>query len=331
MDEGLLGGLAEGIQSGLSSYKDARQAKMQREDAMEQRKRQALQDAMAQRQMSLSEKEKGMEYDPESGQYSLSKQAVVDKQNKEFIDAAKSGARIERDQNDPYGKITGYREMAKPKAPLGLLEQTLLDEKVSKAMQDRKDREFKATPQGKIASLNTEAKARFDNARGSLDAIRQMGNALVGENQNTFSPIGDNDFTRNRDLFTEYLGRMQSGGAIGIEEQKKFEKLIPRITDNAETQKKKIAQLEKEMTDRLRTLGTSEEEAEKAGYSISKFSPDTEQKITGLLPKVTPKTPEDIAAIDWAKKNPADPRAKDIFKKNGIDPAKEEVKNAVAR
>lgn len=110
------------------------------------------------------------------------------------------------------------------------------------------------TVEDKLAKLPTEKAARLDNARGALSAIVRMRNAL-GKGDNTFSLVGDNEFTMNSKIFEEFLGRMQSGGAITEGELKTFASLRPQAADSAERQQQKLDRLEQIMGDRIKTLG----------------------------------------------------------------------------
>lgn len=122
----------------------------------------------------------------------------------------------------------------------------------------------------KMVKLGAEGKARLDNARASFNAIQNMAKALDA-GQNTFSPIGDNDYTLNRTIFEEALGRMQSGGAITKEEEKRFSKMAPTLTDTKEIQKKKLQMLTEEMKARMGTLGFTPEE-----FGLAAYTPENE-------------------------------------------------------
>lgn len=105
--------------------------------------------------------------------------------------------------------------------------------------------------------LSAEAQQRYDNAAMALKGVQEMRKALKA-GQNTFSVVGDNEFTLGSQNFVEGLGRMQSGGAIGAEEQKRFENMRPKATDSAAIQMKKLDQAEKELRDRINALKPAE-------------------------------------------------------------------------
>lgn len=132
----------------------------------------------------------------------------------------------------------------------------------------------KNAPEERIKNLSGTDKARYDNALMTLKGIDDMGTAL-DNGQNTFSTIGDNDYTAAARRATEAYGRMQSGGAINKEEEKRFEKTLPGTTDSKEMQRKKLITQRDEMVSRLKTLGFTPEEA---GYQPRDFKYGSEAR-----------------------------------------------------
>ena len=206
------------------------------------------------------------------------------------------------------------------------LSATSLQRQQDQANKDRefslKEKEFagKTEPKdftARVAKLNATDKARFDNVVMSSTALKDM-SAALDAGQNTFSIIGDNDFTAANARFTEALGRMQSGGAIGKDEQKKFMAMAPKASDSAVMQQKKLSALQSEMTNRLSTLGFQRDEVPAL---LSWKSPITEFDKDGTAMAATqPLNDDDKAAIQWAQdpKNKADPRASQILKLHGV-------------
>lgn len=101
--------------------------------------------------------------------------------------------------------------------------------------------------------LTVEQQARADNVRMAKEAVTNMAGAL-SRGDNTFSLVGDNDYTANLRLFQEAFGRMQSGGAIGKQEEARFRAMMPTITDSSEMQAKKIQMLLQELDKREKML-----------------------------------------------------------------------------
>lgn len=151
------------------------------------------------------------------------------------------------------------RESAKPKEKVvdpitRELQMQRLEEGNRKKEEAAQKQAFEKTPEGKMSKLASSDKQRLDNAKLGLIATQGMADALA-KGDNTFSLIGDNDFTQQRTLFEEALGRMQSGGAITLDEANRFKKMAPTFTDSKEMQQKKLSMLQNEMASRLQTLG----------------------------------------------------------------------------
>lgn len=175
-----------------------------------------------------------------------------------------------------YRETKDYLENAKTKAEIANLNsqagkrnkdeydpyKQMMAEKLRQELEDKK---FAKTPEGRIRGLGAEQKQRFDNAKLGLISVQGMTDAL-NAGENTFSLIGDNNYTQQRSLFEEALGRMQSGGAISKPEEDRFKKMAPTLMDSKEIRAAKLAQLQEEMKSRLGTLGFSPEEAGVASY-----------------------------------------------------------------
>lgn len=104
---------------------------------------------------------------------------------------------------------------------------------------------------------SAEEKKRFDGIVMGYKAVDDMTNALA-EGANTFSVVGDNDFTFARTRWEEAIGRLQSGGAINNDEAARFRKLAPTWTDSPEMQAKKLNTIKSEMISRAGTMGFDE-------------------------------------------------------------------------
>ncbi len=158
------------------------------------------------------------------------------------------------------------------------------------------DEKLKRTPRGKLASLPSGDKQRFDNVVLSIDAVTGMENALKNGDW-TFSAIGDNDFTRNVQKWNEAVGRMQSGGAISDSEAANFRKMVPGATDSADQQAKKLADMRVVMEQRFGTFGFDKSQAEDLGLMPSRLGWDQPQGDAGPGNKADkPAVPADIQA-----------------------------------
>lgn len=141
------------------------------------------------------------------------------------------------------------------------------------------DAEMKKSVDGRLAKLGAEGKQRLDNAKLGLISVQGMADAL-GAGQNTFSLWGDNDFTQQRSLFEEALGRMQSGGAISKEEERRFKEMAPTFKDSPEMRQKKLVNLQQEMVSRIGTLGFKPDEI---GVTVTQLNSAPKKGASGVI------------------------------------------------
>lgn len=168
----------------------------------------------------------------------------------------------------------------KEKDPLA---QEMLRSRIEDSMARRKAEfekaSFDKTSDGRMAKLGAAEKQRLDNAKQGLSAAMGMSKAF-NNGDNTFSLIGDNDFTQQRAQYEEALGRMQSGGAISTAEENRFKKMAPTPFDSKEMQQKKLMQIQNEMASRLNTLGFKPQEVG-LNFSPETFSEGDVKKLAG--------------------------------------------------
>jgi hypothetical protein len=141
-----------------------------------------------------------------------------------------------------------------------LSEMTPFLDKKFNMYQAEKAARLKGSGQPKDKKRGIEEVKLINNAGQALASLDEMEKALAA-GTNTFSVYGDNDFTMNKRLFAEALGRMQSGGAIGKEEEERFINMAPTATDTKAMQKKKLMQMKLEMRTRLRDLDVDPNES----------------------------------------------------------------------
>ncbi len=202
---------------------------------------------------------------------------VYDEKQQSFLaNLFRTGTERLQQEQAERGWTFKERELA-TKGAADPLAQEMKYERLDKMKRERADADFKRTPEGKLQSLSGEQKQRLDNAKLGLTSVQGMAQALLGQGQNTFSVFGDNDFTQQRTLFEEALGRMQSGGAITAEEADRFKEMAPTFRDSADIQRKKLVQLQNEMASRLGTLGFKPTEL---GVSLSDI-PNIKMKNSG--------------------------------------------------
>lgn len=175
-----------------------------------------------------------------------------------------------------YKKSDEYRQQREMSDPYGL--------KALAAMKARDEYEAKQkekTPQGKVEKLSSAEKQRFDNVTMGLNALNDLETAYKSQNrEGSGGPLslagnadmmripfrGDTDYTAAADRWSEAIGRMQSGGAISKDEEKRFLRLVPSAFDSPQVAQQKIDNLKMELSSRLRNFGVSEDQAAELGY-----------------------------------------------------------------
>lgn len=156
-------------------------------------------------------------------------------------------------------------------------QQQLMDAQ-RKSEESQKQSAFEKTTEGRVSKLTGEKAKRLDEARMGFTAVNGMAAAL-DNGDDTFSMVGDNDFTRFSSAFEEGLGRMQSGGMIGKEEAARFRKMRPTAMDSKEQQRAKLLFLQDEFTNRMKTLGFAPQDF---GTSKADFQYGLSDKIKSM-------------------------------------------------
>jgi hypothetical protein len=169
-----------------------------------------------------------------------------------------------------------------------------------------------ATPppgQAPAVKLNAEERKRLDSASMGLSAVKDMGDAL-STGSNTFSLVGDNDFTAARTRFEEALGRMQSGGAINNDEAARFREMAPTWRDNPEMQQKKMQEIYREMALRVETLGADPAEilAKRKNVEVPAFGKAKQPPGEAVAAPSGPVKGEEQDGFIFQGGDPADPK-----------------------
>lgn len=183
---------------------------------------------------------------------------------KEAIDASTVGAfdKASKEQSDRVA------EYLKNKYAMDLHQQERKEDRAFEMQKEAAKQKLEQLTKQDPSKLSGTDKARFDNALMVLKNIDKMGGAL-DQGENTFSLIGDSPYTAAERMAAEAYGRMQSGGAISEDEEKRFMAMLPKSTDSAEMQRKKLLDQKEEMISRLKTLGFTPEQA---GYQTQEFN-----------------------------------------------------------
>jgi hypothetical protein len=120
----------------------------------------------------------------------------------------------------------------------------------------------------------------------------------------------------------QIVGKYLEEGVLRLEDEKKYERILPKISDTPEVAREKLANVRKLIDEKYKsqteTLG-------RAGYDITDLAQqETPNQIPGKEPlkPVHLKTPEE--AKMWLEQNPNDPRADQVRQKLGIAGVKTE-------
>ena len=127
----------------------------------------------------------------------------------------------------------------------------------------------------KLSKLGGEDKGRVGSIASGLKALTEIDASL----DNNVGPkyidantplvgglISDNSFTKSQRVLDEVIGRLQSGGAIGVEETKTFRSLGPRPGDSPKVQREKLAAQKSFLLNKLTAFGFKESELGEMGF-----------------------------------------------------------------
>ena len=185
------------------------------------------------------------------------------------------------------------------------LTQLLAEERLHKMQADRERTNFEKSPTGRLEKLGAEAKTKVGTYASMLETLTEYENAFRGGGRKsridsktpligTFvsdTPI--DTFTRK---LTDDIGRLRSGGAINMDEEKRFLEMLPRPGDRDEMQAEKLLQVRNEVGTKLQAFGLNPDELAQSGFDGNKLGVVGEfAKVEGrgLSPLTTEK---DIAA-----------------------------------
>lgn len=154
-------------------------------------------------------------------------------------------------------------------------EQTKEGRKLSFA-QDIK-REQEADPKFRLSKMGAEAANKVGSIASGIQALSGVENAISAG----FKPqyidantpfiggvISDTDLTTNQRILSEVVGRLQSGGAINKEEEKRFMAMGPRPGDSVADANKKIQQQKDFLANKLTAFGFNTEELPLLGFKV---------------------------------------------------------------
>lgn len=280
MDYGLIGGLAQGLKEGLGAYRDETryQDEMARKKKKEDEER-----ALADRAYRVQLANAGLQEDLEKGGLIRSDQWKEEQRQKEDAEGASKGLIYKRDATGNIvgaTRIPGFQKEEDPLvreyklARLADMERNR-QQKEQESLAKREKEEFEKSPKGRLEKAGGDTKQKIGFIANALRASNDLrgeyekGNTVSRFNSDT--PIiggllSDTPADIASRRASEELGRLQSGGAIGAEEEARFRAMLPRPADDKDIAAKKLQEYRDALTAKLTAYGFSPEEMSSLGY-----------------------------------------------------------------
>lgn len=139
------------------------------------------------------------------------------------------------------------------------------------------DKKLNPEPRERLSKLSAEAQGKVGSIASGIQALYGIGNAVSAGDKPSYvdanTPIlgnfvSDTDFTAQQRILDEVIGRLQSGGAIGVPEGKNFKAMGPRPGDSPEQISRKIQAQKDFLNNKLAAFGFKEGELKDLGFNI---------------------------------------------------------------
>lgn len=283
MSNGLLQGVSEGLSKGLQGFigeRDRRDKRALAEQEQETKRqilaRQIAQDEEESKFKQLGLLDKGIRrvdagYKPQKGE-------LIDVIGGEtYAKAPKS------DGMDPYKALQIENLIA------GL---------------DKK--KFEQTPKGKLEGAGGDVKQKIGFITGAMKSLTDYENQFRGGGRQAYlnqsTPLIGNlmsstPIDERRTEMEEAIGRLASGGAINVDEEKRFRRMLPTAADDDAAAARKLVQFRAELENKLTAYGFSPNQLAELGFDPKERGYGTEfsdkpmrgliaeQKGAGLIPE----------------------------------------------
>lgn len=262
MDNGLLAGLAEGLKAGFQTYRDTSKDNEERRRKLEQ---EALEKKLKQFQVSQA----GYQETPD-GKFEMTDEAREEKRIKELNQEGDLLAKGLIAEKDASGKLIGYKrdpnfKKYQEKDPLA---QALAFERLNEVRRKRDQDEYSRTSKGRLEGASGEVKAKVGALASALQSLTQYeGEFRSGKRRtriNSDTPIignfiSDTSIDEMTRKLSDDIGRLRSGGAINVDEEKRFLKMLPRPGEE-DIAAQKLINLRNELGTKLSAYGFKSEE-----------------------------------------------------------------------
>lgn len=214
--------------------------------------------------------------------------------------------------------------------------------------QDLKERQLAATSQrakdksGKLSAkdvMTVQEGEEIPNMLGDISTVLRQNQDLFGPikgRYNSLNPYDEKAQTVDAQMraVSQAFGRFMEGGVLRKEDEEKYRKMFPQLSDEPGVARNKLAVVNRLMGQKQKgSLGA----LSKAGYDVSAFDQNREipampgsddlfntNQIGNVIPGIesahaaAPQMhPQAKQAMEWAQQNPNDPRAKAIMQRLG--------------
>lgn len=192
----------------------------------------------------------------------------------------------------------------------------------------------KRLPADKVLGVNEGKNAinMLNDLSGTINENKAIFGPVSG-NLASINPYNETGATINSQMkiASQSIGKFLEGGVLRKEDEDKYRKMLPQLSDTPEVSKNKLQLVDRMLKNKLaadiKALNDSGYDATglMGGVSDAPGLPSVirKQKVAENGNSVIPNAnadshPMDIRAVDWAKKNPKDPRSVKILKANGV-------------
>lgn len=230
------------------------------------------------------------------------------------------------------GLISDSPERAEEKAYKKMQHKLDVELRRESLKQARKKEGPRQLPPDKVLQIQEggQIPASLEDIKKSIDVNSGIMGPVEGRLR-SMNPYDEKAQTMDAQMRTasQRFGRYLEGGVLRKEDEEKYRKMFPQMSDKAEVAANKLSLVERMLKQKQ---GADVGALEQSGYDTQAFQgagqnvPDAPGILTGrkgLLPppersSAAPSvTPEDQAAIQWAKQNSGDPRAAQILQMHG--------------
>lgn len=255
MDIGLLGALGQGLSQGIDSYRSERDYKSKLEQA-------ALDKALQKKQREQDMMMHGWMLD-EAGNPAKGADLIA----KESLDQQKTLAEIEKIKADAKNKDNGLDAFSKQL-------------NIKKSLADLEKGQFEKTPVGRLQKSGSEEKSKIGYIVTALQGLEGAKNTYLdpkGAKPSRINPstpfigngllnlVPSDPYYEQAILFSENLGRLNSGGVINDQETKRFMQMLPAPADDKKTALRKFDDVRKMALSRLKAFGYDESDLSALG------------------------------------------------------------------